>query len=95
MVVRMNWKMLVRYLVVALVVLGLLGNISPACQTNDETECSSEIKKTQTIDGDDEEAGSSEVDLLKDTWLRAFLIFLERLLERYPIFREILQMIFA
>ena len=95
MVVRMNWKMLVRYLVVALVVLGLLGNISLACQTNDEAECSSEIKKTQTIDGDDEEAGSSEVDVLKDTWLRAFLIFLERLFERYPIFREILQMIFA
>ena len=95
MVVRMNWKMLVRYLVIALVVLGLFGNISQACQKNDETDCSSEIKKTQTIAGDDEEAGSSDVDLLKDTWLGPFLLFLERLLDRYPIFREILQMIFA
>jgi len=43
----------------------------------------------------DGEADSSELDLFKDTWFGAFLLFLERLLERYPIFREILQMLFA
>lgn len=95
MVVRMNWKMLVRYLTIALVILGLFGNISQACHTNDEADCSNETKKTQTTVEDDEEADSSEVNLLKDTWFGAFLLFLERLLERYPVIREILQMIFA
>lgn len=95
MVVRMDWKILVRYLTIALVILGLFGNISQACHTNDEVDCSNETEKTQTTVEDGKEADSSEVDLLKDTWLGAFLLFLERLLERYPVIREILQMIFA
>ena len=95
MVVRMDWKMLVRYLTIALVILGLFGNISQACHTNDEVDCSNETEKTQTTVEDGEEADSSEVNLLKDTWFGAFLLFLERLLERYPVIREILQMIFA
>ena len=95
MVLRMNWKMLVRYLAIALVILGLFGSISQACLKNDKTDCSNETNKTQTIAGDGEEADSSELDLLKDTWFEAFLLFLERLLERYPIIRELLQMIFA
>ena len=95
MVVRMDWKMLVRYLTIALVILGLFGNISQACHTNDEADCSNETKKTQTTVEDGEEADSSEMDLLKDTWFGAFLLFLERLFERYPVIREILQMIFA
>ena len=95
MVVRMNWKMLVRYLTILLVILGLFGNISQACHTNDEVNCSNETKKTQTTVENGEEADSSELDLFKDTWFGAFLLFLERLLERYPVFREILQMIFA
>ena len=95
MVVRMNWKMLVRYLTIALVILGLFGNISQACHTNDEADCSNETEKTQTIVEDGEEADSSEMNLLKDTWFGAFLLFLERLLERYPVIREILQMVFA
>ena len=91
----MDWKMLVRYLTIALVILGLFGNISQACHTNDEVDCSNETEKTQTIVEDGEEADSSEVNLLKDTWFGAFLLFLEKLLERYPVIREILQMIFA
>jgi len=95
MVVRMDWKILVRYLTIALVILGLFGNISQACHTNDEADCSNETETTQTTVEDGEEAGSSEMDLLKDTWFGAFLLFLERLLERYPVIREILQMVFA
>jgi len=95
MVVRMNWKMLVRYLTIALVILGLFGNISQACHTNDESDCSNETKKTQTTVLCDKEADPSELDLLKDTWFGTFLLFLERLFERYPIIREILQTIFA
>ncbi|MCK5031499.1 MAG: hypothetical protein KAR64_08540 [Thermoplasmatales archaeon] len=91
----MDWKMLVRYLTIALVILGLFGDISQACHTNDEADCSNETEKTQTTVEDDEEADPSEVNLLKDTWFGAFLLFLERLLERYPVIREILQMIFA
>jgi len=95
-VVRMNWKMLVRYLTISLVILGLFGNISQACHTDDEAGCSSETEKTQTMVVEDgEEAGSSELNLLKDTWFGAFLLFLERLFERYPVIREIIQMIFA
>lgn len=76
MVVRVNWKMLVRYLTIALVILGLFGNISQACHTNDEADCSNETKKTQTTVEDGEEAGSSEMDLHKDTWFGGFsLIF--------------------
>jgi hypothetical protein len=95
MVVRMSWKMLVRYLTIALVILGLFGNISQACHTNDELDCSNETKKTQTTVEEGEEADSSEMDLLKDTLFGTFLLFLERLLERYPVIGEILQMIFA
>jgi len=95
MVVRMDWKRLVRYLTIALVILGLFGNISQACHTNDEADCSNETEKTQTAVEDGKEADSSEMNLLKDTWFGAFLLFLERLLERYPVLREILQMVFA
>jgi len=95
MVVRMDWKRLVRYLTIALVILGLFGNISQACHTNDEADCSNETEKTQTTVEDGKEADSSEMNLLKDTWFGAFLLFLEKLLERYPVLREILQMVFA
>jgi len=91
----MNWKMLVRYLTIALVILGLFGNISQACHTDDEAGCSNETEKTQTIAEDGEEKSPSELDLLKDKWFGAFLLFLERLFERYPVIKEILQMIFA
>jgi hypothetical protein len=95
MVVRMNWKILVRYLTILLVILVLFGNISQACYTDVEADCYNETKKTQLTVENDGEVDSSELDLFKDTWFGAFLLFLERLLERYPIFREILQMIFA
>ena len=91
----MNLKMLACYLTISLVILGLFGNISQACHTNDELDCSNETKKTQTTVEEGEEADSSEMDLLKDAWFGTFLLFLERLLERYPVIREILQMIFA
>lgn len=87
--------MLVRYLTIALVILGLFGNISQACHTNNEADCSNETKKTQTTVEDGEDADSPDMNLFKDTWFVAFLLFLERLLERYPVIRGILQMIFA
>ena len=55
----MDWKMLVRYLTIALVILGLFGNISQACHTNDEADCSNETEKTQTTVEDGKEADSS------------------------------------
>ena len=95
MVMGMNCKKLVRYLITVLVIFGLFGNVSQACHTNDRVDCSNETKKTQTIAEDDEKvANSLEVGLLKDTWFMAFLLFLEKLIERYPIINDILQMIF-
>ena len=95
MVMGTNWKKLVRYLITVLVIFGLSGNVSQACHTDDEAECSNETKKTQTKTEDDEKvANSLEMGLLKDTWFMAFLLFLEKLIERYPIIEDILQMIF-
>jgi len=55
--------------------LGLFGNISQACHTNDEADCSNETKKTQTTVKDDKEADLLEVNLLKDTWFGLFSYF--------------------
>ena len=98
MVMRLNWKLLVRYLTTALVIFVLFGNISQACHTHNETKCSNETEKMQITDkeeNDKDATDSQKMNLLKTTWFTAFLSFFEKLLERYPILKEVLQMIFS
>ena len=94
----MKLKTSISYLIIALVVLGLFGNLSQACENHESPEISSDTslekpcvkaKKLDILSEDSEEF----FDIPETRRFRSCLNFLDKLIERFPIIEKILQLI--
>jgi hypothetical protein len=95
----MNWRIRAYYGILVLVILVLLGNVAPACEPHEyEDSCDKENKNDTNAENANQGGDTSDqqrTGLENTKWFRAFILFFERLIERYPIIREILEEIFS
>jgi len=91
MVVRMSRFILARKWIILLVIFCLLGTISQACHDYDEEqECYEEKKEETIVEEKVETAHESVSGITSSKWF----IFLDKLIERYPIIERIIERLF-
>jgi hypothetical protein len=83
---------------IGLIILGLCAHPVGACEPDEQDDY--KIKEQNLTSSEYTEYNYSSTsqqssDLLYESWIGAFLSFLERLFSRYPIIKEILIMIFG
>ena len=85
------------YVIICLVLLGLCGPLVSACEPDEQGDDATGEKDQCTDTTEDSYASACQQssDLIKESWLYAFLAFLERLFNQYPVIKEILIMIFS
>ena len=94
----MDLKQSRNYGIICLVLFGLCGHLVDACEPDEQ---SADTSKDQDMDSEENtEYNCSNTcqqssDLLEESWMYAFLTFLERLFSRYPIIKELLIMVFG
>lgn len=89
MVIRMNWRVLVRKWIPILMIFCLLGTLAQACEDYEvEEKCYEEEKEENTVDENVEPQGES--DITGSKWF----IILSSLIEKYPIIEKIIDWIF-
>jgi regulatory protein YycI of two-component signal transduction system YycFG len=94
MVMVMEWKKSISYFIIMLVLLGLFGNISQAYVPHESVEkCDKEVKTTIE---EDEDGNSTEIlytGILKTKRFGDFLILFNKIMDRFPIIRQIVEWI--
>ena len=86
------------YVIIYLVLLGLCGHLVSACQPDEQSDDATGDQDQSTEETTQDSYSSAcqqSSDLLIESWLYAFLTFLERLFNQYPVIKEILMMIFS
>jgi hypothetical protein len=83
---------------IGLIILGFCAYPAGACESDEQEEY--KIKDQDLTSSENSEYNCSSAcqqsnDLLYESWIGAFLSFLEKLFSRYPVIKELLIMIFS
>ena len=87
----MNWFMLTRKWILVIVIFCLLGTITQACHEYEEDQdCDKEKKEEMEVEEEVKTSHESVSGILSSKWF----LFLERLIEKYPIIERLIERIF-
>ena len=97
---EMNRRLFILYSIIGILVLGLFANISIACEVNESKNLNSQFiakdycNKTEKTTINSEVENSEKLFNLQETRrFRSCVLFLDRIIERFPIIEKILQWI--